>query len=96
MSALAWTDAEAAEAWLNAVYYVEAPQAVMASERGDGWLHFAPPAYGNEQLERHWPRHRVQPRPGRLVLFPSFSSHHVTPVGVDENRTAVTFEVTPA
>jgi hypothetical protein len=37
----------------------------------------------------------VQPRPGRLVLFPSFWSHYVAPVEVEKNRTTIAFEVTP-
>ena len=83
-------------AWVNAVYYVEVPEAVSASEAGAGWLHFAPPAYGHAALERCWPRRRIQPKPGRLVIFPSYCSHLVTPVEVDADRTTVAFEVTPA
>jgi uncharacterized protein (TIGR02466 family) len=82
-------------AWANAVYYVETPSEVTESPTGAGWLHFGAPAYEDERLGRCWPRTRVQPRPGRLVLFPSFWSHHVAPVEVEKNRTTIAFEVTP-
>jgi tetratricopeptide (TPR) repeat protein len=82
-------------AWVNAVYYVEMPGEVTESATGAGWLHFGPPAYEDERLARCWPRRRVQPRPGRLVLFPSFWSHYVAPVEVERNRTTIAFEVTP-
>ncbi|HEX3919030.1 MAG TPA: putative 2OG-Fe(II) oxygenase [Caulobacteraceae bacterium] len=82
-------------AWINAVYYVEIPAAVTHSTTGAGWLHFGPPPYDDARLADGWPLTRVQPRAGRLVMFPSFFSHYVAPVEVDENRTTIAFEVSP-
>jgi Flp pilus assembly protein TadD len=82
-------------AWVNAVYYVETPSAVTRSTTAAGWLHFGPPAYDDARLARAWPTMRIQPMAGRLVMFPSFLSHYVAPVEVDENRTTIAFEVSP-
>jgi tetratricopeptide (TPR) repeat protein len=83
-------------AWINAVYYVETPHAVSGSSTGAGWLWFAPPPHPDPRVAANWPVRRIEPRAGRLVIFPSFSSHHVTPVECAEARIAVAFEVEAA
>ena len=80
-------------AWINAVYYVQVPGALGQSSEGDGWLRFAQSDHADARIKRHWPVLRVEPKPGRLVIFPSFCSHHVTPTRSDDPRLTITFEV---
>jgi hypothetical protein len=39
--------------------------------------------------------HFVQPRPGRLVLFPSYMWHGTNPIVGDEIRLSVAFDAVP-
>lgn len=83
-------------AWINAVYYAQVPEGLGESPREDGWLCFGPPDHDDARVARCWPARRIEPRPGRLVIFPSYCSHYVTPTRSAEPRLAVTFEVEAA
>jgi hypothetical protein len=57
-----------------------------------GWLKFGEPRYpvpnaGAEGV--------VQPRAGRLVLFPSYMWHGTNPIHGSEPRTSVAFDAVP-
>jgi hypothetical protein len=72
--------------WLSSALYVALPP--MAGQ--DGWLTIgAPPA---ELALDMPPRSTVEPKPGRLVLFPSWLWHGVTPFG-DGERLTIAFDV---
>lgn len=83
--------------WLSAAFYVQVPERCGDPMAREGWLRFGVPesdlavAPGLDQpslLE-------VQPRPGRLVLFPSLMWHGTRPFGGEGPRTTVSFDVVP-
>ncbi|HVP84615.1 MAG TPA: tetratricopeptide repeat protein [Rhizomicrobium sp.] len=75
--------------WISSAYYVALPK----TEGEAGWLKFgeAPFEMGlPEQVKRV-----VEPKVGRLVLFPSYMWHGTTPFQSDEARTTIAFDVLP-
>jgi len=83
------------DAWLSAVYYAALPER-MSGEAGDraGWLEFGVPDPGFARFvsTRVFP---VEPRPGRLVLFPSYFHHRTVPFEAPGNRISLSFDVVP-
>ncbi|WP_292079905.1 MULTISPECIES: putative 2OG-Fe(II) oxygenase [Brevundimonas] len=76
--------------WLSAACHIELPPAVQG-ERREGWLRFgAPPGLPSLAAE-----HYVQPRPGTLVLFPSYMWHGTQPFGGEASRLTLAFDVVP-
>ena len=80
--------------WVSGVYYVAAPR----SRDGNGWG--GPLLVGALDPEEHgidppWGTLRVDPVPGRLVLFPSYVPHATEPSGVDGVRLCVAFDAVP-
>ena len=77
--------------WLSSACHIELPRAVQG-ERREGWLRFgAPPGLPSLAAE-----HYVQPRPGTLVLFPSYMWHGTQPFGGEASRLTLAFDVVPA
>jgi len=82
--------------WLSGVYYVECPGdlAAEAATSGAGCLEFgAPPARLLVRVPP--PLRRVEPRPGRLVLFPSCFYHRTLPFTAPGRRLSLAFDVMP-
>ena len=80
-----------AQGWLSSAFYVQLP-GVMRSDTGrEGWIQFGEPNLPTPEPlpAEHW----VRPRPGRLVLFPSYMWHGTLPFGGDERRTTFAFDV---
>ncbi len=73
--------------WMSSAYYARLPAADLAArERQEGWIHFGePPAMFNLDLG---PRRIVEPKEGRLVLFPSYMWHGTIPFGTGDRLTA--------
>ena len=80
-------------AWISSVYYVAVPDAVADERTKEGWLKFGePPAdVGLKDAIRR----TVQPRPGRLVLFPSYTWHGTIPYRSPGARTTIAFDIVP-
>lgn len=86
--------------WLSAVYYVAVPDGIGDSTE-DGWLEFGRPP------DRAWqkstpPTRRIEPRPGRLVIFPSWFWHRTLPfdnegeaAAATASRISIAFDVMP-
>jgi tetratricopeptide (TPR) repeat protein len=80
------------EGWISSAYYVSVPEVTRSGESHEGWIKFGEP---------RWPtpgctvEKIVQPREGRLVLFPSYMWHGTIPFSVGERITAP-FDVVPA
>ncbi|MGZ8999030.1 MAG: 2OG-Fe(II) oxygenase family protein [Allosphingosinicella sp.] len=77
--------------WMTGVYYVAAPRTegdsgVLRIGVLPSWAGVAPP----------WPVLDVPPRPGTLVLFPSFVPHETVPTGSDAERISIAFDVDSA
>jgi uncharacterized protein (TIGR02466 family) len=80
------------EGWLSSAYYASVPDEVDDSTRRSGWLKFGEPRFAVPQLG---PFLEVQPRPGRLVLFPSYLWHGTNPLRGDAPRMSVAFDAAP-
>ena len=80
--------------WLSGVYYVSAPRdADTAGYRGS-LLVGAPQT--KVATPPPWGIRKVEPVPGRIVLFPSFTPHATEPCGAGEDRISVAFDVISA
>jgi tetratricopeptide (TPR) repeat protein len=71
-------------------YYAEVPDEVDDASAKSGWIKFGEPRYPvpGATAEKY-----VQPKQGRLVLFPSYMWHGTTPIHGDEPRMTVAFDV---
>jgi len=79
------------QGWISSACYVAVPQAAEDSERKEGWIRFGqPPIQPPGGLPAE---HFVQPKPGRLVLFPAWMWHGTVPFTSDERRLTVAFDV---
>ena len=82
-----------ASAWLSGVYYAELPQATGADGTA-GWIEFGRPGYGLPEPDGIATR-LVEPKVGRLVLFPSFLFHNTVPFSGDDRRISIAFDLLP-
>ncbi|MBX2848676.1 MAG: tetratricopeptide repeat protein [Acidiferrobacterales bacterium] len=77
--------------WLSSSYYVDIPNSI-GNESKQGWIKFGEPGLKLDQpAEFH-----VQPKVGRLVLFPSYMWHGTIPFAGDQSRLTLPFDVVPA
>ena len=63
------------------------------AEEAQGWIKFGEPSFDAHLGEGI--RRKVQPQPGRLVLFPSYMWHGTVPFRSQQIRTTIAFDVTP-
>jgi uncharacterized protein (TIGR02466 family) len=79
--------------WISSAYYVQVPTVCADTARREGWLRFGLPDLdlGVALL----PHLEIQPRPGRLVLFPSMLWHGTAPFHAPERRLTLAFDVVP-
>lgn len=80
------------DGWLSSAYYVDVPRETQDETLKSGWIKFGEPRYQTPGLtaERF-----VQPRPGLLVLFPSYMWHGTNPIHGDDARLTIAFDVKP-
>lgn len=78
------------EGWLSSAYYVVVPTEASDTTRQSGWLSFGEPAL---PVPGASPALTVQPRQGRLVLFPSYMWHGTTPIRGMQPRLTMAFDV---
>lgn len=79
--------------WISSAYYVEVPDVVEDAREREGWLKFGEPPFETELSRKI--HYAVQPKAGRLVLFPSYMWHGTTPFHSSKPRTSVCFDVVP-
>jgi tetratricopeptide (TPR) repeat protein len=81
------------EGWISACYYVAVPAIAADTAARQGWIKFGQPTtdFGPEFS----PRLFVQPKPGRLVLFPSYMWHGTEPFSSPQSRTTIAFDIVP-
>jgi Tfp pilus assembly protein PilF len=77
---------------LSSAYYVELPEETRDVQAKSGWLKLGEPRYPVPGLV---PERFVQPKPGRLVLFPSYMWHGTNPIYGDQARLCIAFDVRP-
>jgi uncharacterized protein (TIGR02466 family) len=79
--------------WISAVYYVQLPPEIADHRLQAGWLRF-----GATDLRVRLAEPvllTVEPRPGRLVLFPSYMWHGTSPNPGQGPRLTIAFDVVP-
>ena len=81
------------EGWISSAYYVEVPAEVEDEDAMSGWIKFGEPRMPTPGAPA---AHYVQPRAGRLVLFPSYMWHGTTPIQGDEPRMTIAFDAVPS
>lgn len=78
--------------WLSSAFYVALPASV---DKGrEGWITFGEPGLATQPPLSA--EHFVKPKPGALVLFPSYMWHGTAPFGGDQPRLTVAFDLLPA
>ena len=80
------------EGWLSSAYYVSVPAEADDIHARSGWIKFGEPRMPVPGIEAE---HFVQPRAGRLVLFPSYMWHGTNTIRGDEPRLSVAFDAVP-
>ena len=79
--------------WISSSYYVDVPDAVDNHDSREGWIKFGQPNMESLNL----PAEKfIQPKIGRLVLFPSYMWHGTIPFSSDQPRLTLPFDVVPA
>jgi hypothetical protein len=79
--------------WISSAYYVSVPDEVADQTLRSGWLKFGETRY---PVPGATPERMVQPRAGRLVLFPSYMWHGTNPIHGSVPRTTIAFDVAPS
>jgi putative 2-oxoglutarate-Fe(II)-dependent oxygenase superfamily protein len=83
-------------AWVSGVFYVIRPPVSHDTENRRGWLEVGPPEERYGVSTAHgWGARTIAPEPGRLVLMPAYFFHGTHPMGVDEERICIAFDVMP-
>lgn len=80
------------DGWISSAYYVDIPSEAQDQRTKAGWLKFGEPRYFVPGLQAEL---QIQPRPGRLVLFPSYMWHGTNAISGPESRTSIAFDVVP-
>ena len=80
------------QGWLSSAYYVALPAATGDSAPRAGWLKFGEPGMS---VAGCTPEHFVEPKPGMLVLFPSYFWHGTVPFEDGGRRLTAAFDVVP-
>ncbi|OXE36099.1 MAG: hypothetical protein CGW95_09755 [Phenylobacterium zucineum] len=81
------------EGWISSVFYVATPAVSAGAPDKQGWLAIGEPPI---MLSPPCPAVTyVEPRPGRLVLFPSYVWHGVIPFKTDDRRLTMAFDIVP-
>jgi tetratricopeptide (TPR) repeat protein len=81
------------QGWISSCYYVAVPKAVEDEKERQGWIKFGEPTF-NVPLKEPI-RRAIKPRPGRLVLFPSYMWHGTVPFHDAQARTTIAFDIVP-
>lgn len=81
------------QGWISSAYYVSVPQEVHNLDLMSGWIKFGQTRF---PVPGATPETFVKPRPGRLVLFPSYMWHGTNPIHGPEPRTSIAFDAVPA
>ena len=82
------------QGWMSSACYVSLPAVMQTqSEERAGWLQFGQPA--QELGLELAPRRMIQPKAGRVVLFPSYMWHGTQPFTDSGSRLTIAFDVRP-
>ncbi|TKB44675.1 tetratricopeptide repeat protein [Thalassotalea mangrovi] len=79
--------------WFSSAYYASVPSCVRQSESGQGHINFGQPGF--ELPVPLSSEKSLAPKPGLLVLFPSYFWHGTTPFESNEKRVTTPFDIIP-
>jgi tetratricopeptide (TPR) repeat protein len=79
--------------WISSAYYVSVPDAVANEADKQGWIKFGEPHIEMGLTDPI--RRAIKPKPGTLVLFPSYTWHGTVPFHAQAPRTTIAFDVMP-
>lgn len=81
------------EGWISSAYYVEVPEGIETNADRAGWIKFGEPSFATPVPlpAEKW----VCPKPGSLVLFPSYMWHGTEPIESGATRVTAPFDVLP-
>jgi hypothetical protein len=82
-------------AWMSGVYYVVRPEISRGPRGAAGWLRVGPPPEVGLAPDCGWQEHLVEPEPGNIVLMPGYFIHDTQPLGIDQERICIAFDVIP-
>lgn len=83
--------------WVSGVYYVSVPSVIAdASAEHAGWLELGRPPMQRYRISAEVAVMNFQPKPGRLVLFPSYMYHRTLPFESSEKRISFAFNAIPS
>jgi tetratricopeptide (TPR) repeat protein len=80
------------QGWISSAYYVALPRETGDSQSKSGWIKFGEPRMPTPRSEAAY---SIEPRVGRLVLFPSYMWHGTTPIHGPEPRLTIAFDAIP-
>jgi Flp pilus assembly protein TadD len=80
------------QGWISSAYYVALPGDIADERSKSGWIKFGEPRMPTPGADAAY---FVEPRVGRLVLFPSYMWHGTTPIHGPEPRLAIAFDAVP-
>ena len=78
--------------WISSSYYVDIPDVVQNSKNREGWIKFGEPDIPGLNLDAE---KYVEPKGGRLVLFPSYMWHGTVPYSGNQTRLTLPFDILP-
>jgi hypothetical protein len=81
------------QGWLSSAYYVSVPDETEDEITRAGWLKLGETRWPIPEI---LPERFVRPRPGLLVLFPSYMWHGTIPIVGSQSRTTIAFDAIPA
>lgn len=79
--------------WISSAYYVRLPGGMDDARQRPGWLKFGESNLDLGELDR--PDRHVEPKVGRLVLFPSYFWHGTVPFSDGGDRLTIAFDAVP-
>jgi len=84
--------------WATGVYYVTQPEVSRDTHGQRGWLRVGSPPEldGKEPSETGWETRLIEPVAGSFILMPAYFTHATEPMGVEQERISIAFEVQPA
>ncbi len=77
--------------WISSAYYVDLPGDADSGADGRGSLALGQPPFPVDALSA--PRRLIEPRPGRLALFPSYCWHGTLPFRGPGQRLTIAFDI---
>ena len=80
------------QGWISSAYYVALPAETADERSKSGWIKFGEPRLPTPGADAAY---FVEPRVGRLVLFPSYMWHGTTPIHGPEPRLTIAFDAIP-